>query len=138
MARALDLVMKISRRLSRALMAGAVICSPSLAFAQDTVLFFGGVQSCTVWQSSPRNQLAGQTWILGFFSGHNYAQAQRIGRSTNASGIIGEVKKYVLRSRLCACVTRPRKPMGISGRERTRAASGYRIGLANTSPDRGK
>ena len=89
----LDLVMKISRRLSRALMAGAVICSPSLAFAQDTVLFFGGVQSCAVWQSSPRNQLAGQTWILGFFSGHNYAQAQRIGRSTNASGIIDEVKK---------------------------------------------
>jgi hypothetical protein len=40
-----------------------------------------------------RKILAGQTWILGFFSGHNYAQAQRIGRSTNASGIIGEVKK---------------------------------------------
>ena len=93
MARALDLVMKISRRLSRALMAGAVICSPSLAFAQDTVLFFGGVQSCTVWQSSPRNQLAGQTWILGFFSGHNYAKAHKVGQSTNASGIIGEVKK---------------------------------------------
>ena len=93
MARALDLVMKISRRLSRALMAGAVICSPSLAFAQDMVLFFGGVQSCTVWQSSPRNQLAGQTWILGFFSGHNYAKAHKVGQSTNASGIIGEVKK---------------------------------------------
>ena len=117
------LVMKISRRLSRALMAGAVICSPSLAFAQDTVLFFGGVQSCTVWQSSPRNQLAGQTWILGFFSGHNYAKAHKVGQSTNASGIIGEVKKYVLRSRLCACVTRRRKPMGISGTERPRAAS---------------
>ena len=85
--------MKISRRLLRALMAGAVICSPSLAFAQDTVLFYGGVQSCAVWQSSPRNQLAGQTWILGFFSGHNYAQAQRVGQSTNASGIIAEVKK---------------------------------------------
>jgi hypothetical protein len=90
---AMALVMTISRRLSCALMAGAVNCSPSLAFAQDTVLFFGGVQSCAVWQSSPRNQLAGQTWILGFFSGHNYAQAQRIGQSTNASGIIDEVTK---------------------------------------------
>ena len=89
----LGLVMKTSRRLSRALMAGALICSPSLAFAQDTVLFFGGVQSCASWQSSPRNQLAGQTWILGFFSGHNYAKAQKVGQSTNASGIIGEVKK---------------------------------------------
>src|SRR4249919_3531414 len=85
--------MKISRQLSRALMVGAVICSPSLAFAQDTVLYFGGVQSCAVWQSSPRNQLAGQTWILGFFSAYNYAHAQRVGQSTNASGIIDEVKK---------------------------------------------
>lgn len=92
-------VMKISRRLSRALMAGAVICSPSLAFAQDTVLYFGGVQSCAVWQSSPRNQLAGQTWILGFFSGHNYASAQRVGQSTDASGIVAEVKK--------TCTARP-------------------------------
>ena len=91
------MVMKISRRLSRALMAGAVICSPSLAFAQDTVLYFGGVQSCAVWQSSPRNQLAGQTWILGFFSGHNYASAQRVGQSTDA--IIDEVKKI--------CTARP-------------------------------
>ena len=41
----------------------------------------------------PRNQLAGQTWILGFFSGHNYALAHKVGQSTNASGIIDEVKK---------------------------------------------
>ena len=92
-------VMKISRRLSRALMAGAVICSPSLAFAQDTVLYFGGAQSCAVWQSSPRNQLAGQTWILGFFSGHNYASAQRVGQSMDASEIIAEIKKI--------CTARP-------------------------------
>ena len=90
---AMALSWNISRRLSRALMAGAVICCPSLAFAQDTVLYFGGVQSCAVWQSSPRNQLAGQNWILGFFSGHNYASAQRVGQATNASEIIDEVKK---------------------------------------------
>jgi hypothetical protein len=91
--------MKISRRLARALMVGAVICSPPLAFAQDTVLYFGGAQSCAVWQSSPRNQLAGQTWILGFFSGHNYASAQRVGQSTDASEITAEVKKI--------CTARP-------------------------------
>jgi hypothetical protein len=89
----------ISRRLSGALMAGAVICSPSLAFAQDTVLYFGGVQSCAVWQSSPRNQLVVQAWILGFFSGHNFASAHRVGQSTDASGIIDEIKKI--------CTARP-------------------------------
>src|SRR5262245_42797117 len=92
-------MMNISRRLSGALMTGAVICSPSLAFAQETALYFGGVQSCEVWRSSPRNQLVVQAWILGFFSGHNYASAHRVGQSTDASGIIDEIKKI--------CTARP-------------------------------
>ena len=88
------LVMKISRRLSRVLVAGAVICSPSLAFAQDTVLFFGGVQSCTVWQCSPRNQLAGQTWILALFlAGTTRESAERWKLHKHLRKIIGEVKK---------------------------------------------
>ena len=133
----LGLVMKTSRRLSRALMAGALICSPSLAFAQDTVLFFGGVQSCTVWQSSPRNQLAGQTWILGFFSGYNYAHAQRVGQSTNASGIIDEVKKISAAQPTMRLREATKEAYGNIWTERPRAASGNRTGVARRGNDDG-
>ena len=70
-----------------------MIAFPTEAKAEEVRQKLLGVQSCAVWQSSPRNQLAGQNWILGFFSGHNYGSVQRVGQATNASGIISEVKK---------------------------------------------
>lgn len=57
-------------------------------------LVYGGEISCARWQSTTSYQQAGRSWILGFWSGKNMEAADnsQVGRTTDADGIVGEVK----------------------------------------------
>lgn len=57
-----------------------------------------GRASCATWLSSKDTEFEGSAWILGFWSGSNYSlsfsnQNGDVGATTDAQGIIGEMKK---------------------------------------------
>jgi hypothetical protein len=53
--------------------------------------------SCSHWLSQSFNE--GEGWILGFWSGLNFANARTVGQHTDGEGIIAEVRKV--------CAARP-------------------------------
>ena len=62
----------------------------------ETANVYGiGGNSCASWLSSNRNETEGDIWVLGYWSGRNDANAanHKVGATTGADGIIGEVKK---------------------------------------------
>ena len=57
--------------------------------------------SCATWLASSASEAEGSAWLLGFWTGTNYGaalagQGGQIGVSTDALGIIGEVKRRCL------------------------------------------
>lgn len=54
-----------------------------------------GIYSCGSWLSTPARVQEGEVWIMGYWSGLNRAnpQGRTVGRSTDADGLIGEVRK---------------------------------------------
>ena len=67
------------------------------ALAQQVLITGIGRMSCAHWLSQSVNE--GEGWILGFWSGLNYANTRTVGQHTDGEGIITEVRK--------ACATRP-------------------------------
>jgi hypothetical protein len=75
---------------------GAVLATVSmLSFpAHSQTLSFGmGIKSCANWKLNSYNDYAGQTWILGFWSGLNAAAdtANFVGIDTDAPAILAEI-----------------------------------------------
>src|SRR5215472_16898968 len=66
------------------------------ALAQQVLITGIGRMSCAHWLSQSVNECEG--WILGFWSGLNYANARTVGQHTDGEGIITEVRE--------ACATR--------------------------------
>lgn len=65
--------------------------------AQSTSIFGIGTASCATWLSDSQMQMLGASWILGLWSGMNYAGSKhRVGHTTDAQGLVGEVKKRCL------------------------------------------
>lgn len=74
--------------------------TPALGFAH-------GLQSCAnLPNTDPAWKLAYEAWILGAWSGMNIREPlrNRVGHSTDAMGIIGEVR--------VACSAEPSRPIG--------------------------
>lgn len=80
-------------------LAGLLVClSVSSASAEDPrgrYMFGIGRLSCATWLSSPQNRLAGESWLLGFWSGLNTFNTQdsAVGSRTDGEGVIAEVRK---------------------------------------------
>ena len=74
-----------------------LIVEPALAQQQQVLITGIGRMSCAYWLSEPVNE--GEGWILGFWSGLNYANARTVGQHIDGEGIITEVRKV--------CATRP-------------------------------
>lgn len=53
---------------------------------------WGGNQSCATWQSDASERLAGDWWIWGFWSGRNSGRMAAVGMSTDANGLLAEIK----------------------------------------------
>ena len=66
------------------------------ALAQQVLITGIGRMSCAHWLSQSVNE--GEGWILGYWSGLNFANARTVGQHTDGEGIITEVRK--------ACATR--------------------------------
>ena len=69
------------------------------ALAQPPQALIAGIgrMSCAHWLSQSFNE--GEGWILGFWSGLNFANARTVGQHTDGEGIIAEVRKV--------CATQP-------------------------------
>jgi hypothetical protein len=53
-----------------------------------------GDRTCANWQKDPQHYVWGGNWILGFWTGINFANERHdVGKTQDADGIIGEVKK---------------------------------------------
>lgn len=68
------------------------------ASAKPFTMFGVGSQSCASWLATPASEFQGTAWIVGFWSGANYAMASndtggQTGDSTDGLGLIGEVKR---------------------------------------------
>jgi len=62
----------------------------------ETTNVYGiGGNSCVSWLSSHGKETEGDIWVLGYWSGRNDANTanHKVGATTGADGIIGEVKK---------------------------------------------
>lgn len=78
-------------------LATALIAALALAAAEatePTAFIWGGTQSCATWLSSEPQKTSGNWWILGFWSGLNAQTNGKVGQSTDANGVIGEIKLY--------------------------------------------
>ena len=81
-----------------------LLTAQSKADTTNLLTFGIGQSSCAKWLSTPALEIEGNDWILGFWTGVNvgtfFAGGGRgnIGHSTDAFGIIGEVKKLCLNS----------------------------------------
>jgi hypothetical protein len=70
----------------------------ALAIQSQGALVLGGEMSCARWQSSSAYVQAGRFWILGYWSGKNMQAALAndtaggVGRTTDADGVVAEVK----------------------------------------------
>jgi hypothetical protein len=83
--------------LTTALLVLWLMVEPTLAQQHQALITGIGRMSCAYWLSEPVNE--GEGWILGFWSGLNYANARTVGQHTDGERIITEVRK--------ACATRP-------------------------------
>jgi hypothetical protein len=83
--------------LTTALLVLWLMVEPALAQQQQVLITGIGRMSCAYWLSEPLNE--GEGWILGFWSGLNYANSRTVGQHTDGERIIIEVRK--------ACATRP-------------------------------
>ena len=83
--------------LTTALLVLWLMVDPALAQHQQALITGIGRMSCAHWLSQSFNE--GEAWILGFWSGLNYANARTVGRHTDGERIITEVRQ--------ACATRP-------------------------------
>ena len=57
-----------------------------------------GNESCATWLATPLSEINAEDWIFGFWSGENLGislngSIGNVGHTTDALGIIGEVKK---------------------------------------------
>lgn len=77
------------------------------AQADEQVLAYGSgaTKSCALWLSTPAHEREGFAWIVGFWSGLNFAYANAnadlradVGRSTDGWGIVGEVKQLCMKN----------------------------------------
>jgi hypothetical protein len=79
------------------IIAFAIVASgQALDAGLETTNVYGiGGNSCASWLSSHGNETEGDIWVLGYWSGRNDANAanHKVGATTGADGIIGEVKK---------------------------------------------
>jgi hypothetical protein len=83
--------------LTTALLILWLMVEPALA-QQERILIAGiGRMSCAYWLSQSVNE--GEGWILGFWSGLNYANTRTVGQHTDGEAMIAEVRKV--------CATRP-------------------------------
>jgi hypothetical protein len=89
--------MKLALSTTTALLVLWLMVEPALAQQQQVLITGIGRMSCAYWLSEPVNE--GEGWILGFWSGLNYANARTVGQHTDGEGIITEVRK--------GCATRP-------------------------------
>ena len=89
--------MKVALSTTTALLVLWLMVEPALTQQQQVLITGIGRMSCAYWLSEPVNE--GEGWILGFWSGLNYANARTIGQHTDGEGIITEVRKV--------CATRP-------------------------------
>jgi len=80
----------------------ALGCAISLfpAYASDArtpVMWAYGIgyQSCAYWLSNAYTENEGATWILGYWTGRNMANApdRMVGSNSDADGLTGEIKK---------------------------------------------
>jgi len=77
--------------------AATLIALVALAAAEPTQqssYIWGGQQSCATWLSNEAQKAAGSWWVWGYWSGLNVQSNGAVGRSTDANGVIGEVKLY--------------------------------------------
>lgn len=72
----------------------AVVASIALPASAQAQAFqaWGGSDSCATWQSDSAHREAGNWWIWGFWSGRNSGRTALVGRSTDANGVIAEIK----------------------------------------------
>ena len=70
------------------------------ASAQNRGQAFGiGMASCGTWAGNPSLSPAIEAWILGFWTGSNtYSSNRLVGHSTDAHGVIEEVRRICLAS----------------------------------------
>jgi hypothetical protein len=89
--------MKLALSTTTALLVLWLMVEPASAQQQQVLITGIGRMSCAYWLSEPVNE--GEGWMLGFWSGLNYANARTVGQHTDGEGIITEVRKV--------CATRP-------------------------------
>jgi len=86
-----------------ALCFGALLALPAAA-QQPTVEAFGmGISSCATWLSDLNSKRSGDNWALGMWTGLNVAGNLRVGLSTDARGVLGEIE--------VRCRRQPSKPL---------------------------
>jgi hypothetical protein len=85
-----------------ATIAMTLVFSAGAACADDHrtgITYFGaGDWSCATWLATPESEAIGNLWITGYWSGRNVAEVdtakpEDVGQSTDARGVVGEVKK---------------------------------------------
>lgn len=67
-----------------------------LANGPGLIKAFGiGIRSCATWLDDPGSEISGSNWILGYWTGMNTNNNTNhaVGDSTDALGIISEIKK---------------------------------------------
>ena len=62
-----------------------------------------GNESCATWLATPLSEINARDWIFGFWSGENLGISANgsignVGHTTDALGIIGEVKKVCMKT----------------------------------------
>ncbi len=64
------------------------------ASAQESFIeAFGiGLSSCATWLDEPGTRHSGDNWVLGFWTGMNVQANLKVGETTDARGILGEVE----------------------------------------------
>lgn len=77
--------------------AATLIAAVALATTEPTQpssYIWGGQQSCATWLSDAAQKATGNWWIWGYWSGLNVQSNGTVGHSTDANGVIGEIKLY--------------------------------------------
>ena len=89
----------VSTILATTLLALWLMIGSALAQRPQTLIAgIGGQINCSQWLRS-ESIVEGDAWVLGFWSGLNYANVRTVGQHTDGEGIIAEVRKV--------CAARP-------------------------------
>lgn len=84
------------RRIAVTLAVSVALGAIPLAHADNAMIFGIGYSSCAIWTSDPDNEMQASVWVLGYWSGLNaplqLSESTSVGKSTDAYGIIAEVK----------------------------------------------